>query len=105
MCCDFQALQLGQDANTPFGFFNGQRCQMCLRSDPLLKVMERLANPGESTGTWRLLLPSEPEEQCLTFFCHVLLSGVRRVFIVEAGSKRVEGIISLSDIFKFLLSL
>ncbi|XP_066346000.1 sucrose nonfermenting 4-like protein [Miscanthus floridulus] len=35
-----QALQLGQDANTPFGFFNGQRCQMCLRSDPLLKVME-----------------------------------------------------------------
>ncbi|CAN6296981.1 unnamed protein product [Urochloa humidicola] len=71
-----QALQLGQDANTPFGYFNGQRCQMCLRSDPLLKVMERLANPG-----------------------------VRRVFIVEAGSKRVEGVISLSDIFKFLLSL
>lgn len=71
-----QALQLGQDANTPFGYFNGQRCQMCLRSDPLLKVMERLSNPG-----------------------------VRRVFIVEAGSKRVEGIISLSDIFKFLLSL
>lgn len=34
-----------------------------------------------------------------------LLVGVRRVFIVEAGSKRVEGIISLSDIFKFLLSL
>jgi hypothetical protein len=30
---------------------------------------------------------------------------VRRVFIVEAGSKRVEGIISLRDIFKFLLSL
>uniref|UniRef100_A0A0D9W1L3 CBS domain-containing protein n=1 Tax=Leersia perrieri TaxID=77586 RepID=A0A0D9W1L3_9ORYZ len=70
-----QALQLGQDANSPFGFFNGQRCQMCLRSDTLMKVMERLANPG-----------------------------VRRVFIVEAGSKRVEGIISLSDIFKFLLS-
>ncbi|CAM0878219.1 unnamed protein product [Alopecurus aequalis] len=70
-----QALQLGQDANSPFGLFNGQRCQMCLRSDPLLKVMERLANPG-----------------------------VRRVFIVEAGSKRVEGIVSLSDVFKFLLS-
>ena len=31
------------------------------------------------------------------------LSGVRRLVIVEAGSKRVEGIISLSDIFKFLL--
>ncbi|KAK1584591.1 hypothetical protein Q3G72_034220 [Acer saccharum] len=69
------ALQLGQDANSPFGF-NGQRCQMCLRSDPLHKVMERLANPG-----------------------------VRRLVIVEAGSKRVEGIISLSDVFKFLLGV
>ncbi|KAJ4956135.1 hypothetical protein NE237_012918 [Protea cynaroides] len=68
-----QALQLGQDASSPYGFFNGQRCQMCLRSDPLHKVMERLANPG-----------------------------VRRLVIVEAGSKRVEGIISLSDVFRFL---
>lgn len=41
-----QALQLGQDASSPYGFFNGQRCQMCLRSDPLQKVMERLATPG-----------------------------------------------------------
>ncbi|KAL5996032.1 AMP-activated serine/threonine-protein kinase regulatory subunit [Asimina triloba] len=70
-----QALQLGQDAAAPYGFFNGQRCQMCLPTDTLQKVMERLANPG-----------------------------VRRLVIVEAGSKRVEGIISLSDIFKFLLS-
>ncbi|KAL2254132.1 UNVERIFIED_CONTAM: Sucrose nonfermenting 4-like protein, partial [Sesamum indicum] len=69
-----QALQLGQDAISPRGFFNGQRCQMCLRSDPLQKVMERLSIPG-----------------------------VRRVVIVEAGSKRVEGIISLSDVFSFLL--
>ncbi|MQL86545.1 hypothetical protein Taro_019078, partial [Colocasia esculenta] len=69
-----QALQLGQDASSPCGFFNGQRCHMCVRSDPLQKVMERLANPG-----------------------------VRRVVIVEAGSKRVEGIISLSDVFRFLL--
>ncbi|XP_072960158.1 sucrose nonfermenting 4-like protein isoform X2 [Typha angustifolia] len=69
-----QALQLGQDANSPYGFFNGLRCQMCLRSDPLHKVMERLSNPG-----------------------------VRRLVIVEAGSKRVEGIISLSDVFRFLL--
>ncbi|KAL0364803.1 UNVERIFIED_CONTAM: Sucrose nonfermenting 4-like protein [Sesamum angustifolium] len=52
-----QALQLGQDAISPRGFFNGQRCQMCLRSDPLQKVMERLSIPG-----------------------------VRRVVIVEAGS-------------------
>ncbi|KAF3330770.1 Sucrose nonfermenting 4-like protein [Carex littledalei] len=69
-----QALQLGQDASSQYGLFNEQRCQMCLRTDPLLKVMERLANPG-----------------------------VRRVFIVEAGTNRVEGIISLGDIFRFLL--
>ncbi|GAB4835821.1 AMP-activated serine/threonine-protein kinase regulatory subunit [Ancistrocladus abbreviatus] len=69
-----QALQLGQDANSSSGIYNGQRCQMCLPSDPLRKVMERLANPG-----------------------------VRRLVIVEAGSKRVEGIITLSDVFKFLL--
>ncbi|KAK9161506.1 hypothetical protein Syun_007847 [Stephania yunnanensis] len=69
-----QALQLCQDANSPYGVLNRQRCQMCLRADPLHKVMERLANPG-----------------------------VRRVVIVEAGSKRVEGIISLSDVFRFLL--
>ncbi|KDP23504.1 hypothetical protein JCGZ_23337 [Jatropha curcas] len=67
-----QALQLGQDASSPF--YNGQRCHMCLGSDPLHKVMERLAIPG-----------------------------VRRILIVEAGTKRVEGIISLSDVFRFLL--
>lgn len=33
----------------------------------------------------------------------VFHSGVRRLVIVEAGSKRVEGIISLTDIFKFFL--
>lgn len=41
----FQALQLGQDS---YSFEQrSQRCQMCLRSDSLHKVMERLANPGE----------------------------------------------------------
>ncbi|CAN4111116.1 unnamed protein product [Withania somnifera] len=69
-----QAIQLGQDASSPYGLFNGQRCQMCLRSDPLHKVMERLAVPG-----------------------------ARRLVIVEAGSKRVEGIISVTDVFRFLL--
>ncbi|KAF2289202.1 hypothetical protein GH714_029379 [Hevea brasiliensis] len=68
-----QALQLGQDSYSLYERLN-QRCQMCLRSDTLHKVMERLANPG-----------------------------VRRLIIVEAGSKRVEGIVTLSDIFKFLL--
>lgn len=33
----------------------------------------------------------------------LIIIGVRRVFIVEAGTKRVEGIISLGDIFRFLL--
>ncbi|XP_028770861.1 sucrose nonfermenting 4-like protein [Neltuma alba] len=69
-----QALLLGQDGNSPYGFYNGQRCHMCLRSDSLYKVMERLANPG-----------------------------VRRLVVVEPGSKRVEGIISLRDVFRFLL--
>ncbi|KAL1372534.1 hypothetical protein HN51_002671 [Arachis hypogaea] len=68
-----QALQLGQDSYNPYEL-RSQRCQMCLRSDSLHKVMERLANPG-----------------------------VRRLIIVEAGSKRVEGVVSLSDIFKFFL--
>ncbi|XP_068480991.1 sucrose nonfermenting 4-like protein isoform X4 [Phaseolus vulgaris] len=40
-----QALQLGQDAYSPYEL-RSQRCQMCLRSDSLHKVMERLANPG-----------------------------------------------------------
>lgn len=69
-----QALQLGQEPYSSYGAA-GQRCHMCLRSDSLHKVMERLAKPG-----------------------------VRRLVIVEAGSKRVEGIVSLSDIFRFLLS-
>ncbi|XP_031274371.1 sucrose nonfermenting 4-like protein isoform X2 [Pistacia vera] len=68
-----QALQLGQDSYSPYEL-RTQRCQMCLQSDSLHKVMERLANPG-----------------------------VRRLVIVEAGSKRVEGIVSISDIFRFLL--
>ncbi|KAF9678013.1 hypothetical protein SADUNF_Sadunf08G0167700 [Salix dunnii] len=40
-----QALQLGQDAYSSHEL-KSQRCQMCLRSDTLHKVMERLAKPG-----------------------------------------------------------
>ncbi|KAK8703969.1 hypothetical protein V6N13_047605 [Hibiscus sabdariffa] len=69
----YQALQLGQDSSAPYEL-RSHRCQMCLRTDTLLKVMEQLANPG-----------------------------VRRLVIVEAGSNRVEGIISLTDVFRFLL--
>jgi hypothetical protein len=42
VCFTVQALQLGQDAYE----LRSQRCQMCLRSDSLHKVIERLANPG-----------------------------------------------------------
>ncbi|KAG4919837.1 hypothetical protein JHK85_058118 [Glycine max] len=58
-----QALLLGRDARFPYGLRNGPRCHMCLRSDSLHKVMVRLANPG-----------------------------VRRLVVVEAGSRRVEEI-------------
>ncbi|KAL0414706.1 UNVERIFIED_CONTAM: Sucrose nonfermenting 4-like protein [Sesamum radiatum] len=68
-----QALQYRDDPFSTYGY-NNQRCHMCLRSDPLHKVLERLSQPG-----------------------------VRRLVIIEAGSKRVEGIITLSDVFQFLL--
>jgi len=70
-----QALQMGtaQDWQGP-GPFNGSRYFMCLRSDTLRFVIERLALPG-----------------------------VRRLICVEAGSRQVEGIITLRDVFKFLL--
>ncbi|XP_075512360.1 sucrose nonfermenting 4-like protein [Primulina tabacum] len=68
-----QALQYRDDPFSTYGY-TSQRCHMCLRSDPLYKVMERLSKPE-----------------------------VRRLVIVEAGSKRVEGVISVSDVFRFLL--
>lgn len=56
---NMQALQLGQDVSSPFGFFSGQRCQMCLRSDSLHKVMERLANPGNFFLHFYLITPQK----------------------------------------------
>ncbi|EFJ07854.1 hypothetical protein SELMODRAFT_229585 [Selaginella moellendorffii] len=70
-----QALQMGQDNNRTGGSSVGTRCHMCLRSHTLRDVIERLATPG-----------------------------VRRVICVEAGSRHVEGIISLRDVFRFLTS-
>lgn len=69
-----QALQLVHDGSLSAGGAPILRCQMCLRTDSLQHIMERLAIPG-----------------------------VRRIVCVEAGSRRVEGIITLSDVFKFLL--
>ncbi|CAA0834816.1 Sucrose nonfermenting 4-like protein [Striga hermonthica] len=68
-----QALQYRDDPFSMYGS-NIQRCFMCLRSDPLHKVLERLSQPG-----------------------------VRRIIVVEAGSKHVEGIISVGDVFRFLM--
>ncbi|KAF8365234.1 hypothetical protein HHK36_032754 [Tetracentron sinense] len=48
--------------------------QTCLRSDSLHVVMERLSDPA-----------------------------VRRLIVIEAGSKRLEGIISLRDVFNYIL--
>ncbi|KAL6526519.1 AMP-activated serine/threonine-protein kinase regulatory subunit [Orobanche gracilis] len=70
-----QALQYRDDPFSPYGS-NTQRCFMCLRSDPLHKILERLSQPG-----------------------------VRRIVVVEAGSKHVEGIISLGDVFRFLMGV
>jgi CBS domain-containing protein len=72
-----QALQIGaQDwGNGPVGPRTaGSRLHMCVRSESLRTVIELLAHPG-----------------------------VRRVICIEAGSNRVEGIISLKDVFNFLL--
>lgn len=70
-----QALQLGQDANPPYGVFNGQRCQMCLKTDSLHKVMERLANPGEFFIFEKLLsfsifskLPASPHSEIALYW-------------------------------------
>ncbi|CAM8927976.1 unnamed protein product [Rhodiola kirilowii] len=52
----------------------GPRCHTCLKSDSLHKVMEQLTNPG-----------------------------VRRLVVVEEGNNKVLGIISLSDIFHYLV--
>lgn len=68
-----QALQIGQDS-TYHGFSSAQRCHLCARNESLQKVMERLSSPG-----------------------------VRRLIIVDAESVRVEGVISLSDLFRFFL--
>ncbi|XP_051129290.1 sucrose nonfermenting 4-like protein isoform X2 [Andrographis paniculata] len=68
-----QAIQYRDDPFLAHGY-NNQRCHMCLRTDPLHKILEKLSQPG-----------------------------VRRLVVVEAGSKRVEGIVSLRDIFQFLM--
>eukprot|EP00850_Spirogloea_muscicola_P005578 SM000025S08473 [mRNA] locus=s25:920558:923812:- [translate_table: standard] len=70
-----QALHIRQDAIGGATGQLGTRCHMCLRSDTLRSIIDHLATPG-----------------------------VRRLICVEAGSRRVEGIVSLTDIFNFLLA-
>lgn len=54
---------------------DGRRYKTCTRSDPFYLVMERLSDPV-----------------------------VRRLFVIEAGSRKVEGIITLTDVFRYILS-
>lgn len=73
-----QALQIGAEdyVNGPGGpGMASSRLRMCVRSETLRSVIEQLAHPG-----------------------------VRRLICIEAGSRRVEGIISLKDVFNFLLA-
>jgi len=51
-----QALFLARDAGFPSALRNGPSYNICLRSDSLHKVMERLANPGISS-TLTILSP------------------------------------------------
>lgn len=101
-----QALQYRDDPFSAIGN-NSQRCHMCLRTDPLLNVLERLSQPG-TLFTFFLVPFQVPLRPMATFGWFGVLydcSGVRRLIIVEAGSKRVQGIVSLSDVFRFLLGI
>ncbi|KAE8660140.1 sucrose nonfermenting 4-like protein-like isoform X1 [Hibiscus syriacus] len=97
-----KALQLGQDSNIPYET-RSQRCQMCLRTDTLLKVMEQLANTGEVFLLW---IPISCGHHSLhPMFqrgCSEETAMLHSEF-VEADSNRVEGIVSLTDVFRFLL--
>ncbi|KAI5398530.1 sucrose nonfermenting 4-like protein isoform X1 [Lathyrus oleraceus] len=71
--CIYQ--QMFRDHRIPYGLSDQILYPVCLRSDTLQLVVERLAN-----------------------------SDVEELVVVEAGgSKRVEGIISIRDVFRFLL--
>lgn len=51
----------------------------------------------------KLKVPFKKKEKKTNNLIPLYVSGVRRLVVVEAGSKRVEGIISLSDVFRLLL--
>ncbi|PIA41328.1 hypothetical protein AQUCO_02200024v1 [Aquilegia coerulea] len=56
------------------GIYPHTRCQTCFRSESLHDIMERFSDPA-----------------------------VRRLIVIQPGSNRVEGIISLSDIFNYFM--
>ncbi|XAR50413.1 hypothetical protein NMG60_11004731 [Bertholletia excelsa] len=69
-------IQLGQTViSQALELVDGHRFQTCKRSDPFYVVMERLSDPV-----------------------------VRRLVVLKADSKQVEGIITLSDVFNFILN-
>lgn len=62
-----------RDHRLPCMMIDQKLLPVCLRSDTLHSVMERLAN-----------------------------SDVEELVVLEAGSRRVEGVISIGDVFRFL---
>ncbi|XP_058743356.1 sucrose nonfermenting 4-like protein isoform X1 [Vicia villosa] len=69
--CIYQ--QMFRDHRLPCAMIDQQLLPVCVRTDTLHSVMERLAN-----------------------------SDVEELVVVEAGSRRVEGVISIGDVFRFL---
>ena len=69
--CYIQALQYRDDPFSAPGP-NSQRCHMCLRTDPLIKVLERLSQPGHPfSGSVSHLLPL-PSMPSFDWICSAL---------------------------------
>lgn len=100
-----QALQQVYQANS---YINGRRrCHTCFRSSTLHEVMDQLSDPGTHNLLWKKKNYMSYCFQSFKSICntntHTLIAAVRRLVIVDAISKRVEGIISLRDVLEFLL--
>nr|XP_024379712.1 sucrose nonfermenting 4-like protein [Physcomitrium patens] len=79
-------------------------CIFCILALPVLQIEQTLqigAGPGPLHGNRYLkCLRSDSLRHKVEPFA---LPGVRRLICIEAGSGQVEGIITLRDVFQFLL--
>jgi 5'-AMP-activated protein kinase, regulatory gamma subunit len=94
---------------------NGQRQgHTCSQRSTLLEVLEELSIPGTNLGDACVLLTSGAslyfsftETSTISFITnltlHVSSSSVLRLVVIEPSTRFVEGVISLKDIFTFLL--